>query len=405
MIEETSVHTDREVQRSRRAYAKRAIRILLAVLLVVAGLMILFLAASGSENKASSPAGSSKEWKFVVAGDSRNCGDVIMPMIAEAAAAEHPAFYWHLGDLRATTGPDEDMGKFDAKTHALVPMGLAAYHDLEWKDFQQKQVAAFDKQGIPFYLGIGNHETAPPKSREEFLKVFHDLLNIGPLKKQREQDKEDTPETYYHWIKDGIDFIYLDNATGEQFDAAQMKWIKTRLDHDQNDPSIRTVVLGMHKGLPGSYTDFHSMSETPAGVQSGRCVYRKLLELQKQASKQVYVLASHSHFYMENIYDTPYWKKEGVLPGWIIGTAGAVRYRVPAGVPAGTAKTDVYGYLVGTVNADGQPGAIRFEFREISKPAGDQVNAKKDLINFCFDQNRSMEPTVNPAPPPETSCE
>ena len=47
--------------------------------------------------------------------------------------------------------------------------------------------------------------------------------------------------------------------------------------------------------------------------------------------RSVYVLASHSHYYMENIYNTEHWRLHGgVLPGWIVGTAGAVRYPLPA---------------------------------------------------------------------------
>src|SRR2546430_12720908 len=48
------------------------------------------------------------QWTFAVSGDSRNCGDVVMPSIAAAAANNHAAFYWHLGDLRAIYGVDED---------------------------------------------------------------------------------------------------------------------------------------------------------------------------------------------------------------------------------------------------------------------------------------------------------
>ena len=41
-------------------------------------------------------------WRFIVSGDSRNCGDVVMPAIAAQAIEKYqPAFYWHLGDLRA----------------------------------------------------------------------------------------------------------------------------------------------------------------------------------------------------------------------------------------------------------------------------------------------------------------
>src|SRR5690242_14324513 len=36
-------------------------------------------------------------WTFAVSGDSRNCGDVIMPAIAADSASHAPRFYWHLG--------------------------------------------------------------------------------------------------------------------------------------------------------------------------------------------------------------------------------------------------------------------------------------------------------------------
>src|SRR5947209_15723229 len=42
-------------------------------------------------------------WRFVVSGDSRNSGDVVMPAIAARGIEKYqPTFYWHLGNLRAT---------------------------------------------------------------------------------------------------------------------------------------------------------------------------------------------------------------------------------------------------------------------------------------------------------------
>ena len=59
------------------------------------------------------PAGAQRSasgaWTFVASGDSRNCGDVVMPGIAETAKKNHAAFYWHLGDLRAIYAIDEDI--------------------------------------------------------------------------------------------------------------------------------------------------------------------------------------------------------------------------------------------------------------------------------------------------------
>jgi hypothetical protein len=49
--------------------------------------------------------------------------------------------------------------------------------------------------------------------------------------------------------------------------------------------------------------------------------------------KYVYVFASHSHFFEEDIYNTQEHAGK-VLPGWIIGTGGAEQYR----------DTIMYGY-------------------------------------------------------------
>src|SRR5207248_946196 len=80
-------------------------------------------------------------------------------------------------------------------------------------------------------------------------------------------------------------------------------------------------------------------------------------------------IASHSHFLMRDIYDSPYWREHGgVLPGIIIGTAGAIRYRLPdtvAGFPRERAQTDVYGYLL--ANVDAATGNITFDFKEVKR--------------------------------------
>ena len=47
-------------------------------------------------------------WNFSVSGDSRNCGNVMMPMIAESVQSQQSKFYWHLGDFRALYKVDED---------------------------------------------------------------------------------------------------------------------------------------------------------------------------------------------------------------------------------------------------------------------------------------------------------
>jgi hypothetical protein len=102
------------------------------------------------------------------------------------------------------------------------------------------------------------------------------------------------------------------------------------------------------------------------------------------------VLASHSHFFVEDVYnDACHSTPETLLPGWIVGTAGAVRYRLPVNTNgAKQAKTDVYGYLLGNVSGDGE---IRFTFKEVKiddVPAA--VTARYgQQVQACFEDNKS----------------
>ncbi len=145
----------------------------------------------------------------------------------------------------------------------------------------------------------------------------------------------------------------------------------------------------MHKALPESISAGHSMNESPTGTESGRRVYADLLRAQNEAHKHVYVLASHSHYFMDGIFNTDYWKQHGgVLPGWIVGTAGAVRYALPPGSPdAHGAVTNVYGSLLATVQPNGE---INFEFQkeeESDVPATVTARYGKDFVHWCFAEN------------------
>ena len=134
---------------------------------------------------------------------------------------------------------------------------------------------------MAFFLGIGNHETTPPKTRADFLIQFADWLDSPVLREQRLKDdpKDHKLHTYYHWVERGIDFINLDNATHDQFDAEQMKLVEALLARDTGDPTIRTVIVGMHAALPDSISSGHSMNEWTEGAASGRRVYQDLLRL------------------------------------------------------------------------------------------------------------------------------
>ena len=329
-------------------------------------------------------------WKFVVSGDSRNCGDIVMPAIASAVLKTGATFYWHLGDFRAIYDFDEDMVP-PASLHLDAPhVTIVSYLTTAWPDFIAHQLKPFGKLDV--FLGIGNHEIIFPQTHEMVLKQFAPYLDSPRLRAQREADGDTAAgsRTYYHWLMNhSIDFINLDNATGNTFDPIQMAWIRDRLAADQKSDTVHTVVVGMHQALPGSQGASHSMCDTPAGLVAGREVYQLLWNLQ-QSGKKVYVLASHSHFIMDDVYRSGYWNDQ-VLPGWIVGTAGAVRYRLPPGIHVNTiARTDVYGFLLATVMSD---GSVQFEFKEVTLDDIRKANAGKtpdSLVQWCYYENKDQ---------------
>ena len=326
-------------------------------------------------------------WKFAVSGDSRNCGDVVMPAIAAGVKKSGAAFYWHLGDFRKISGVDEDIAH--QPEHLGRPLSIRKYEALAWQDFIASQMAPFES--TPVYLARGNHETARGRTSAAYLAQFTPWLDQPNLHLQRLMDDPSDlkPHIYYHWMEGGVDFITLDNGKENEFGAAQLAWFEKTLRADSANSGVRTIVVGMHEALPESISKGHSMNQSEGGVESGARVYADLLKAQGEARKRVYVLASHSHYFMEGIFNTQYWREHGgVLPGWIVGTAGAVRYPLPPDSGAArAAKTNIYGFLIGTVNPDGR---IQFDFQRVNEsdvPGNVVQRYTADFVHWCFAQN------------------
>ncbi len=171
---------------SRVATSAQALRRLLSALIfgLACGMVATAQGAPSPEPKSPGatplPEGS---WRFIVSGDSRNCGDIVMPAIAAHSARFAPSFYWHLGDLRAIYKIDEDMA-FAAQHNGEV-LSCENYQRRAWDDFVENQIAAFGD--VPFYVGIGNHEVIPPKNEDAFKRHFFDWLNLPALRKQRQR--------------------------------------------------------------------------------------------------------------------------------------------------------------------------------------------------------------------------
>jgi hypothetical protein len=338
-------------------------------------------------------------WAFAVSGDSRDCGDLVMPKIARAIEGEAggpPAeLYWHLGDFRRMYDIDCDILKrrhpaYDCRSRPpdqLDRFEMADYLDVAWDDFIERQLGGFQK--TPVLLGIGNHELYG-RTRDDYRKAFRKWLLQAPIHEQRVLDSSRgifTTEgsTFYRVVRKGVDFISLDNADENGFSREQLVWLARVLAADAADDSVKTIVAGMHAALPYSTSRGHAMDSTCAGLCSGQQAYDLLFRAQNLAGnpekrKHAYVLASHSHYFLENIYDTPEHRGQ-VLPGWIIGTAGAQQYQ----------ETIQYGYTRMEVRPD---GTLTVQFREVgaeTPPLASGPGAK-ELTDFCYGINKRPPP-------------
>src|SRR5271167_2779218 len=122
-------------------------------------LLLLTLCCAGRLRGQEKPS-SGGSWRFAVSGDSRNCGDIVMPAIAQGVRRSGAEFYWHLGDFRAIYTFDEDLVPPASLGLPAKPMGISQYTGSAWPDFIAHQIVPFGN--LPVFLSPGNHEMIPP---------------------------------------------------------------------------------------------------------------------------------------------------------------------------------------------------------------------------------------------------
>lgn len=375
----------------------------------LASAVVLASAAWFLTAQAGSPAIVAGAFKFAVAGDSRDCGDLVMPAIAAGVSAEQAAFYWHLGNLRKGSSFDADFLWPEMYQEPGMLITPVDYSHLAIADLIEHQLKPFGD--TPLFLGIGKQDVSAPFSRLQHQVQFRDYLGRPEIKLQRNADgipeKALKPRslnpTYYHWRRGTIDFISLDNAFNNAFDKPQLEWFDEILRRAVADRAVKGIVVGMHESLPHAVSDERNMCMSKDGVESGEHVYRALAAAQA-AGKHVYVVASHAHYYLSGIYDSEYWRDPAhggvVLPGWMVGTAGGERDRLPPGVTArADAREGTYGFLVGEAHPD---GTVDFRFRALEeKELVDHMSPEFNvgLVQVCARGNpRSYQTTKRKSP-------
>src|SRR5262249_36410538 len=150
-------------------------------------------------------------------------------------------------------------------------------------DFIQHQIKPFGR--TPVFLGIGNHELYGNLTRYQYREKFKEWLTQDPLERQRMKDAArdiiyQPGNSYYHFVKHGADFIYLDNGDDGGFWEEQLQWLSKVLEADAEDESVKTIIVGMHAALPHSTSSGHAMDKTCPSLCSGERAYDLLYKAQ-----------------------------------------------------------------------------------------------------------------------------
>jgi hypothetical protein len=160
--------------------------------------------------------------RYIIGGDSRDDHAHVMPWALREAKARGASGFIFLGDMELTPGLD---GHFEKELTYLDP--------------------------IPFFPVLGNHEVklfgfvglGQGASEGAFRTRFLGTART-PLKSSLP-----TKIVYSVDLPGAVHFIALDNVSQNGFGADQLAWLSTDLEHTRADPSVKYIVVGMHKPL------------------------------------------------------------------------------------------------------------------------------------------------------------
>jgi 3',5'-cyclic AMP phosphodiesterase CpdA len=222
--------------------------------------------------------------RLIVGGDSRDDSSHVVPWAFREAKARGASAFVFLGDMELTPALD---------THFARELPLL--------------------DPIPFYPVLGNHEVkifgVIGVRRAEHERQFRDRFLAKPR----------TPVisslanrvTYSVDLPGGVRFIALDNVSQKGFGDVQLTWLAHALEHARGDPSVRFIIVGMHKPLARNGVTRHSMDDDGARAIADSDAALALF----QRYQVSLVVASHDHRYASFT--------QGKIRSYITGGLGA----------------------------------------------------------------------------------
>ncbi len=170
--------------------------------------------------------------RYIIGGDSRDDAAHVLPWAFQEARARGATAFFFLGDMELTPQLDEHFRK------ALPLLGPVA-----------------------FYPALGNHEV----KLFGFASVGHDAAEAAFRARFL-----DTPATPVHssipnkvvygvTLAGGVHFVALDNVSQSGFGKDQLAWLDGDLSHARQDPTVKYIIVGMHKPLARNGITSHSM--------------------------------------------------------------------------------------------------------------------------------------------------
>jgi len=206
--------------------------------------------------------------RYVIGGDSRDDSAHVLPWAFREARAREATAFFFLGDMELTPQLDDHFRR------ALPLLGPVA-----------------------FYPTLGNHEIrffgVAPLAHDEAEAAFRKRFLDTPATPVHSSIPNKV--VYAVTLAGGVHLVALDNVSQNGFGADQLAWLEQDLVHARQDPTVRFIIVGMHKPLAHNGFTTHSMdADGPSAVAESDAALALMTK-----HRVSMIVASHLHAYKE----------------------------------------------------------------------------------------------------------